>query len=829
MAAGDHLSFHLPESRVRYAPPLEFRTIHTKIELSIDFRLKRLAGTCTLEIEQVRKGVDVARFDACGMTISGVRVDGEPAEYDYDGEVLAVKVGDSGGRRSVAVAYSTTPKMGVYFPEPDEGHPEKEVQAWSHTEAEESRYWFPCHDHCADKSSSELILTVPNEFQVISNGRLLGMKVDGDSATFHWKEELPHSCYLTSFVAGKFGTVTQEARGVKLNYNFPEAKREDVLRYFGETPRMLEVFEDLTGVKYPYLKYDQTTVEDFVAGGEENLNATTLATHYFPDAASEEDFSTTYSLPIQRPVDLVSHELAHQWFGDYVTCADWPHAWLNEGFASYFQELYLEKTRGVDEALWHLVTREEDYFEEAEKEYRRPIVERDYVWPDDLFDSHLYPKGAAMLHQLRFLVGDDAFFAGINRYLNAHALSVADTHDFRKAMEAASGAQLEEFFEQSFFRPGHPEFEVTYEWDDRQGLATVRVKQTQGTGDGTPVYKLPCELVFYAGGKRVARRVSIEAADQAFAFSLPEKPSIVEFDPRRWLLRRTKFGKGATLLLNQLAGSEDASSRAEAAVELGKLKSESAIEGLARAAAKEQYWHVRACAFKALGEIGTESALSALLGAGSPKDRRARRGMAAGLGGFKDPRAAEVLVKLLEGDESPYVRCEAALSLAKADPDGALSHLKEAMKVHTANETLAEACLAAMGKLKGEGVSGLVAASMRYGRPTRERIGALKAIKERGRILDEEIPALKEIMLRDKEFRVRLYVVDVLMRTLQDPRLLQTLKEASQVDTHYSVRRKALHLYHQLASEQETGETLARLRAEVEQLKEESRRPAAAP
>ncbi len=828
VAPGSRLSFHLPESSPKYPKPLEYRTLHTRVEATVDFEKKAISGECTLEIEPVKRGLEVARMDACSLNITAVKVDGADAEFDYDGKVLSVKIGPARGRRAVTVRYSTNPKMGLYFVGPDAEHPEKEIQAWTHTEAEESRYWFPCHDHPADKSSSELIITVPKEFRVISNGKLLSSKTDGESATFHWKEEIPHSCYLTSFIAGKFGVVSQEARGVKLNYNFPESKREDVLRYFGETPKMMEVFEDLTGVKYPYLKYDQTTVEDFVAGGEENLNATTLAMSYYPDAASEEDFATSYSLPNQRPMDLVSHELAHQWFGDLVTCADWPHAWLNEGFASYFQELYLEKTRGVEERTWHLDARTEDYFEEAEKEYRRPIVERDYVWPDDLFDYHLYPKGASMLHQLRFLVGDEAFFAGISRYLKAHARSVADTGDFRKAMEAESGMQLEEFFEQSFYRPGHPEFEVSYGWDGEQGLATVRVRQTQSTEDGTPVYKLPCELVFDVGGKKLVRRVQIEGADQAYTFSLPAQPTTVEFDPNRWLLRRTKFEKGVSLLLNQLARGTSAYSRAEAASELGKLKAEPAVKGLAEAAAKEQYWIVRARAFRALGEIGSEAALTALLGVAVPKDRRARRGMAAGLGHFKERRAVDALLRLLETDDSPYVRCEAALSLAKAWPEGALPHLKDAMKVHTVNETLAEASLAAMGSLKDAEVNAIVASSLRYGRPGRERVGALKAIKERGKILDDEVPVLKEMLLHDKEFRVRMYLVDVLMRSLQDARLLGALKEASRSDPQLSVRRKALHLYHQLASMQESNEAVAKLRAEVEQLRAESRRPSAA-
>ena len=334
MGTGVRRSFHLPESKVHYPRPLEYKTRHVKIELDVDFQRKRIEGSCTLEVDPVRGELTTAHFDAVGLDISRVSVDGEAAEFEHDGSALAVKVHPRAGRRSVKVEYSASPRMGVYFTGPDKEHPEKEVQAWTHTEAEESRYWFPCHDHPADKASSELVLTVPAEFRVISNGELLSSKVEGGKATFHWKEELPHSCYLTSFIAGRFGVVTQEARGVKLNYNFPERKREDVLRYFGETPKMIEVFEDLTGVKYPYLKYDQTTVEDFVAGGEENLNATTLAMNYYPDVASEEDFSATYAIPYQRAVDLVAHELSHQWFGDYVTCADWPHAWLNEGFAT---------------------------------------------------------------------------------------------------------------------------------------------------------------------------------------------------------------------------------------------------------------------------------------------------------------------------------------------------------------------------------------------------------------------------------------------------------------------------------------------------------------
>ncbi len=820
-------SFHLPESRRHYPPQVDFRTRHVRIELSLDLEKKRTSGSCTLTIDPVSEGLARAKFDAVEMDVRAVTVDGAPAEYDYDGAVLNVQLKPSGGNRVVRVEYSASPREGLYFTAPDAEHPEREVQAWTHNEAEAARFWFPCHDHPADKATSEVILSVPRGLRVISNGRLLSTTEDGATSTWHWREDAPHSTYLTSFIAGKFGVIEQEVDGIKLFYNFPESRRADVLRYFGETPRMMEVFRELTGVRYPYPKYDQTTVQDFIFGGEENLNATTLSTSYYPDAASEVDFQTAYTTPHVNAVDLVAHELAHQWFGDLVTCADWPHAWLNEGFATYFQALYLERTRGVDQMRWDLDSRVQGYFEEDEGEYRRPIVERDYVWPDDIFDAHLYPKAACMLHELRFMMGDGAFFRGISAYLEAHSFGSADTRDLLNSMAGTSGLQLEEFFEQAFYRAGHPEFEIEYAWDDSAKTAALRVRQTQKTDDLTPVFKLPCEVVFYVEGERRAYRVLLDSAAQTLTFALPSKPSVVEFDPRRWLLKKANFPKGTDLLLNQLNDSQDAWSRAEAAAELGKSKSQRAVAGLKEAAAKEQFWHVRSNSLIALGEIGSEEALKALLELGPPKERRARRGFANALGNFKDESARKLLIKMLNEDESPYVRCESALALAKSWPEGAFPHLREAMKFRSPNDTLAEACLDALGKVKDEGRDAVVMASLPYGKPTRVRIGALKAIKGRGYVLDAEVPVIRGIIQGDKELRVRLYAVNDLVRSLGDRRFTEAVHDARN-DPDLRVRRKSLETYQELSASAEFSATVAKLKSEVEQLKEENSRLAGA-
>ena len=822
--AGSHKSFHLPESKPHYPPPREFRTLHRKIELSVDFQKKSISGSCTLDVEPIRKDLRKVHLDARELNVKSLAVDGVETDFEYDNSVLSVPLNQKNGVRSIRVEYSAAPEEGLYFTAPDSEHPEKEIQAWTHNEPESARFWYPCHDHPSDKSSSEMVIRVPKGFRVISNGRLISEKEEGESAIFHWREDTPHSSYLTSFVAGKFGRITQEVHGLKLHYNFPESKRADVLRYFGETPQIIGVLEELTGMKYPYEKYDQTTVQDFIAGGEENLNATTLSMNYYPEADTEEDFQQTYSTPFSSAVSLVAHEAAHQWYGDWVTCSDWCHAWINEAWATYLESMYTERTRGADQMRWEMRAREAEYFEEDETGYRRSIVDREYVWPHDVFDHTTYRKGASMLHQLRYIMGDDAFFRGVAEFLKRHAKACADTDDMRKAMEAVSGLQLEEFFQQAFLKPGYPEFQVEYAWDEAAKTATLRVKQEQDTSDGTPIFKLPCDIVFYVEGDRKKFRATLDSAEQSLAFSLDAEPSVVELDPERWLLKKLKFEKTFDLLENQLALSQDAWSRAEAATALGKAASERAIAALNSAAKKEQFWDVRACALRALGDIGSDAALGALLDVGVPSDRRVRRALVKALGGYKDEKARKLLVGFLETDESPYVKCEAALSLGKSWPEGALPHLKTAMEVHSPNETLAEACLEAMGELTDEEVKQIVDGSLAYGKPTRMRVGALKAIKARGRIADDELPLLKDMLLVDKEYRVRLFLISGVVRELADGRFVEILAKVSKTDRNASVRRKALEVFYELSRRADQTAAITELRAEVEGLKEENRK-----
>ena len=497
--------FHIPEASRHLPPDKEFHAEHIKIELKVDLAKKQISGTCSTRLHLLRAGTRALHLDACEMRIRGVTIDGEKASFEHDGKTLTISLPEhlDASPHEVRVDYSAEPRQGVFFISPDDKFPDRPVQAWSHGEPEFTRYWYPCHDHPNDKATSETLITVPEGNVVLSNGKLLSKgKAQGDAGwvTFHWKEGVPHSAYLNSFAVGKFGMSEEQAEGVPLQYYFPESKRADAPRLFGQTPEMLKVFESLTRVKYPYEKYAQIAVHDFFIGGMENVSATTLTDTRFPDARSEEDYMSRYSRPDRNHIELVSHELAHMWFGDLVTAKHWSHIWLNEGFATYFQALYLERKFGKDEFRHDMRSKAEGYFEEDESMYRRAIVDDTYVFADDVFDGYVYEKAAWMIHQLRYILGDDLFFEATAEYLKRYAHANADTHDYMRVVEEVSGLSLEGYFEQAFYKAGHPDFVVSSSWDEVNRTAEVVVKQTQHTDELTPVFSLPCQVVFYVGG-----------------------------------------------------------------------------------------------------------------------------------------------------------------------------------------------------------------------------------------------------------------------------------------------------------------------------------------
>ncbi len=833
LVASTRVPFHIPGSSRHLPPDKEFHAEHVKIVLRVDAEKKRISGSCTTTLRPLREGIEALHLDACEMSITAVAIDGAEAPFEHDGRVLTVfhsrplKI----ALHELKVEYSAHPRQGVYFISPDEKFPDKPVQVWSQGEPEFSRYWFPCHDHPNDKATSETVITVPEGNAVVSNGRLVSKgKAQGEDGwvTFHWREDVPHSLYLTSFAAGRFEMIEEQAEGVPLQYYFPESKRADVPRLFGQTPEMLKAFESITRVKYPYEKYSQVTVHDFLIGGMENVSATTLTDTRFPDARSEEDYAARYSRPDRNHIELVAHEFAHMWFGDLVTAKHWSHLWLNEGFATYFQALYTERKQGKDEFRHDMLDKAQTYFEEDESMYRRAIVDDVYVFADDVFDAYAYEKAAWMIHQLRYLLGDEVFFEATSEYLNRYARANADTHDYMKVLEEVSGLSLEEYFDQAFHKGGHPEFEVSYSWDEGRRTAEVVVKQSQQLDELTPIFSLPCELVFYlpapGGAKRQAKRVNLRAEEERFHFELPVKPSIVEFDPEEWLLKKVKFEKPLSLLLAQLRESQDASSRRRAAEGLSSFKNDgSVVDALGKAAADEgDHYSVRCEAAKSLGKIGGREALDALMRLKNTRHRRVRRAVVAALGEFKDKQVKEPLLAALKGDESPYVQCEAALSYAKAGMDDAYAVLASAFGTPSPEEAISEACLEALGHVRDTRARDFIRAHLSYGEPIRVRVGALKALSKLGWLEEQDVAVLRDLLLRDTVYTVRAQVLETISELL-DKRLLAAVQEAAEKDVDPRARRRAMEVTLRLSYASSIEKAIGAVREELERVKAEHR------
>ncbi|MEZ4368256.1 MAG: M1 family aminopeptidase [Kofleriaceae bacterium] len=660
--------FALPHSRPRWAPDRVVDVEHLRLVLEVDPAARRLAGRATLTVAVIAPGTRWVELDAVELTIEAVAVDGAAAPFVADGHRLRVDLGaplGAGVRRAIEVRYHGAPRRGLYFIGPDAGYPDKPVQAWSQGQDEDSRHWFPCVDAPHEKATSEVIVTVPATMYALSNGVLVDDRTDGDRRTLHWRLDVPHSCYLVTLAVGEFATVEARAGELPLSYHVVRGREDDAARTLARTPAMIEFFSRRFGVAYPYPRYAQVFVSDFIFGGMENTSATTLTDTVLLDARAALD----------HDVDaLVAHELAHQWFGDLVTCRDWGEGWLNEGFATYAEYLWREHHGGRDEADLELDEWADAYFGEDRGRYRRTIATKVYDEPVDIFDHHLYEKGGRVLHMLRAVLGDDAFFATIKHYLDKHRFGVVETRDLARAVEDATGRVLDYFFDQWVLAgAGHPELEVGCAWDADAGRAVVTVKQVHAVDARTPRFRLPTRLRFRVGAVDHDVEVEVAEALHVFHVALPAEPTQVIFDPGQVLLAERKVDKRPTWWAAELAGATLALDRIAAARALGKLGGPVAEDALARALTTDPVWAVRGAAAAGLATIRSARARAALLAALAAEPQpRTRRAIVTALGEIRDDdQVAAALAGVVEaGDPSYFVEAAACVALGKTRSPG---------------------------------------------------------------------------------------------------------------------------------------------------------------
>jgi aminopeptidase N len=682
--------------RPRYAPDRDFDTVHVALELDIDFRRRSARAVCRAHIVPYEIEANVAEFDAEGFRVRSVAVKGAPARFTHQGGKLRVSLPSpliQGDRAEIEVRYEIRePRAGLRFVSPGEGSGARYPQLWSQGQPEEARFWFPCHDNPHEKATSEVRAVVPRGFTAVSNGRLVAQERSGGKDVFHWRMDRPHALYLISLAVGRFARVEQRADGVPVVFYCEAGREADAVRGLGKTAKALEYFARMTGVSYPYPQYAQVAAAEF-PGGMENTSSTTQTDAVLIDERAALD--TDMDL-------LVAHELAHQWFGDLVTCRDWSHAWLNEGFATYFEILFQGYDKGRDEADYELFRNAHLYFEEDARRYRRPVVCQNYNNPWSLFDRHTYEKGAWVLHMLKHELGEDLWWRGVGEYLRRHKDRSVETDDFAGVLTELSGRNFKPFFDQWLHRPGYPTFRLRYDEGSSPRSAALWVHQTNAAGRDAESFKV--KAVFRFSGRTWEREFIRDVSEkmQELTFLLPGEPLNVEFDPDQILLKKARMIKPHSMWRHQLLQSRSAIGRIEAAFELARLNAAGTVRLLEGAVRRERFWGAACEIARALGRIPSEEARGVLEGLLTADHPKLRRQAASSLANFAQ-KAPGKLARLARRDPSIHVAAEAIRTLGALDSRYARPILMKGLRQKSWRDTVSAGAVAGLAWAKNPG------------------------------------------------------------------------------------------------------------------------------
>lgn len=525
----------------------EFDLIHTKLEIKPLWTEQKLAGKATLTLKPHYYPQKELTLDAKGFDIHEIKLltDGneQPLNYEYDSLKIKIDLGKTFTRNDkvkVFIDYTADPdaiktggssaissNQGLYFIDPMDTIPGKPKEMWTQGETEASSRWFPTIDHPNQKTTEEIYITVDTSFVTLSNGTLEYSILNDDGTRMdYWKQDKPHAPYLFMVAVGRYAVVKDKWRdSLEVSYYVEPKYKKYAHQIFGNTPEMIDFYSKRLGYKFPWDKYSQVVVRDFVSGAMENTSATVIL----------EDIQQTPREMLDKNYDgLIAHELFHQWFGDLVTCESWANISLNESFATYGEYLWEEHKNGREAADYKWEKYLEAYLVEAQSK-QEPLIQFYYDDPEDLFDRHRYQKGALILHMLRKYLGDDAFFDGLKNYLHHRAFKAAEFQHLRLAFEETTGEDLNWFFNEWYTKPGHPILKVDYEYDDANNEMRVIMTQKQDL-ETTPLYKLPLAIDVYQEGKKERHQFTIKSQVDTFSFYAYKRPKLINFDAEKELL-----------------------------------------------------------------------------------------------------------------------------------------------------------------------------------------------------------------------------------------------------------------------------------------------------
>ena len=530
-------SISAQNSRPNFNRVRTFDVQHYILRVSFDRDNKIVFGDTTIQLKPLNNDFKSIELDAADLEFESVKLESENKDLTYrtSGEKIYImldKAYSPADLISVRFKYSAKPRKGIYFvdEETDKGKITRASQVWTQGETEEAHHWFPSYDFPDDKATTEEFITVKNGETAIGNGELLETTENADGTkTFHYKMPVPHSTYLVSFVVGTYTKVSDSYKNIPLGFYVYPGKESVATAAFGKTKDMMRIYEDLTGVDFPYRKYDQTIVANFNFGGMENISATTMA--------DSEILLAEYGFAKGSVEDLVSHELAHSWFGDLITCQNWAELWLNEGFATFMEAAYREKMYGREDYL-RKVREDATQFmiDDSVNRYRHGLYNQLTVSlmassDQAIFDTTTYQKGGAVIHTLRETVGTENFWKAINIYLNRHKFQNVESNDLQKAMEETSAMKLDWFFSQWVYGAGFPKLTVRQTYNPTTKTLTLTVTQTQKLDKITPsAFILPLDVEIKTAKGVITEKIEIKKRLETFSIKLDGKPSKIEFD-----------------------------------------------------------------------------------------------------------------------------------------------------------------------------------------------------------------------------------------------------------------------------------------------------------
>ncbi len=536
-----------------------FDLVHTKLNVRFDYKKRYMYGEAAITLKSHFYPHNQLLLDAKGMDILGITINGAALKYTYDSLQLQIELDKKYKKDenfTLTIRYVAKPDelpdpagsaaitsdKGLYFINPDGTDPEKPTQIWTQGETEAASCWFPTIDKPNQKTTEEIYITVPAKYTTLSNGTLMSSKANADGTrTDYWKQDLPHAPYLFMMAIGEFAVYKDTWRDKEVAYYVEKKYAPYARNIFGNAPEMIEFFSSkITGVAYPWDKFSNIIVRDYVSGAMENTGAV-----IYMDAlqqTSREQLDNDYET-------IIAHELFHHWFGDLVTCESWSNLSLNESFANYSEYLWLEYKYGREQADYENIAATAGYMRDAQNK-KKKLIRFNYSNKEEMFDGHSYNKGGRILHMLRTELGDDAFYGGLNVYLTKNKFKSAEVHDLRLAFEEVSGRDLNWFFNQWYFEAGHPVLSYNYGYDEVTREATVEVTQKQMSA-GDIAFRLPLAVDVYTDGKAQRHEIVVSNEVELFRFPCASMPDFINADARKTTLCKKNENKTIEQFIKQ--------------------------------------------------------------------------------------------------------------------------------------------------------------------------------------------------------------------------------------------------------------------------------------